>query len=608
MARVRVENAKSKWVRMKEGLPQGAVSSPTLFLLYVNDWRDYKEEGVEYSGFADDLAIWSKGNRVEELKHRMQRALQKIERWAELNKIALNPRKCESCLFTRSNGEKGRELELRVEGHTIPTTRSVKFLGVIVDQGLVFKEQVERMESKVKNRVRVLKALAGSDWGWDRDSMKKIYKIVVESCFWHASTAWMPWLSRSNLERLERVQREGLRYITGLTATAPVECVYLESGCEPLGVEGKRRALCMYEKAMRGRNDDPLKYIGEKKVKRRLKANKGWREQAKAEANRLELSGREMFSWVRNPPWDDLQECGVEVHEEMQEPVSSSTSKEESKRIAEETVEGLGAGVIIFTDGSVSEGVGKGGAACVMRMDGRQIVRRKAAGRWCSSYSAEVKAMMEALVMIEGIVAEKVAVVTDSQALIRRLRNRKPDRNKEVEELRERLCAEGRKRKIVIQWVPGHVGVEGNEWADREAKIARMEDQKEVCIGFEVAKGRIKRNVKYKPQLNDRLKEVYSEKIMKRAGSRREQVVMVQLRAGHCPLTEYYKQRVGEMECRVCDKCGQNQSKDHWLDCDGVRKLKEKFLGGGLCSLVDEEGVGRFLCRAYPEWWGPGRN
>ncbi len=57
-ARVRVNGGVSKWRRLQEGLPQGAVSSPALFLLYANEWNGMIEDGVRYSGFADDLALF----------------------------------------------------------------------------------------------------------------------------------------------------------------------------------------------------------------------------------------------------------------------------------------------------------------------------------------------------------------------------------------------------------------------------------------------------------------------------------------------------------------------------------------------------------------------
>ena len=62
-----------------KGLPQGAVYSPVLFPIYANDWDNYKEEKVEYSGFADYLCIWTSSEDVEKARERMEKAAGKIE-------------------------------------------------------------------------------------------------------------------------------------------------------------------------------------------------------------------------------------------------------------------------------------------------------------------------------------------------------------------------------------------------------------------------------------------------------------------------------------------------------------------------------------------------
>ena len=69
--------------------------------------------------------------------------------------------------------------------------------------------------------------------------------------------------------------------------------------------------MICYEKAMRCENEDPRKEICKRQVDRRLKANKGWREQARKATDELGLWPREGGVYERMEPWKDVKDGGL---------------------------------------------------------------------------------------------------------------------------------------------------------------------------------------------------------------------------------------------------------------------------------------------------------
>jgi hypothetical protein len=64
---------------MKQGLPQGSILPPILFLLFINYLVKDLREGVECSLFADDAAIYCSDASLDEAQKLLQKAVTVVE-------------------------------------------------------------------------------------------------------------------------------------------------------------------------------------------------------------------------------------------------------------------------------------------------------------------------------------------------------------------------------------------------------------------------------------------------------------------------------------------------------------------------------------------------
>jgi hypothetical protein len=122
------------------GCPQGGVLSLLLWCLVVNDFvEDLQTEGFHAYGYADDIAIVAGGRFLTTLRDLMQYALKMTYRWCKTKGLVVNPQKTNIMIFTKNYKPETIE-PLRFEGQKIAFSNTVKYLGVLLDPKLSWRQ------------------------------------------------------------------------------------------------------------------------------------------------------------------------------------------------------------------------------------------------------------------------------------------------------------------------------------------------------------------------------------------------------------------------------------------------------------------------------------
>ena len=182
-------------------MPQGSILGPLLFNIYLNDLF-YVTEGIGIANYADDNTPYASAVDTVSLLNTLEKNVEILRNWFENNFFKLNADKCNLLI---SNHDE--DASIIINNEIIEGNKSVKLLGIKIDNEVKFKEHVTSLCQKVSQKLHALARIANY---MNTDKLRLILKAFIESQFQYCPLIWM-FHSRTLNNRINRLHERALR-------------------------------------------------------------------------------------------------------------------------------------------------------------------------------------------------------------------------------------------------------------------------------------------------------------------------------------------------------------------------------------------------------------
>ena len=420
-------------VRLTRGAPQGGVASPVMAWNCAFDLLLEAFDGLatKIIGYADDALQLSTSICLETALARAQQAIQIAEKWAKKVGVQFSPEKTAVIIFTRRKGKPNKRLKLY--GKEVDYVKSTKYLGVIFDDKLTFKEHFEEKIKNAKKALHMAKKAFSKNWGPNPKKIKYLYTGIIRPALTYGSIIWHTAVDKNTakekLKKLNRLAMLTMAHVRRATPTDGLEVIY---DLPPLDLIIKEMAA----KAFVRLGCQTINYD----INSHIVSIKKWL--GKWEYGEYDSNETHML-WDRN---FDIQ-------------IGDGEEAIESDRK-----------IRCYTDGSLMEG--KAGAGAVI-FKGREKIHTMQRGLGNRSvFQAEIEAIkMGAEYLYDLFEGREIIFKVDSQAAIKALGAQETNSSLAHDAFRT-LKTLAKDNKVKIEWIKAHVGHEGNELADDAAKKA----------------------------------------------------------------------------------------------------------------------------------------
>ncbi|GBN15389.1 hypothetical protein AVEN_233919-1 [Araneus ventricosus] len=518
------------------------------------------------------------------IQRQLQTAVNDMTDWASKNGFVFSPQKTVCLHFCRRRGLHP-DPEFQLNGSPIPIVQETKFLGIVFDRKLTFRSHIKHLKTKCIRTLNIMKVLSNTSWGADKVSLMRIYRSLVRSKLDYGVPVYGS-AAKSTLKMLDSVHHQGLRIATGAFRTTPIPSLHVISGEPSLELRRHRLSLSYFYK-IKSDESHPQHYkvinpIFGSLFSVRLSFTPTFGFRIGEILKYFEIEDFPMVSNIEDPPpWKETQLAFIDDFLHFFKPGTSDNVFQQHFYNHRQCYSDY---VPIYTDGSKSDN--HVGSAAVFP----DFTIAETLHPFCSVYTSELYAIYLGLLKISTLNFKKAVIYTDSRSGINALRRAKHTNHPLVMQCLH-LHHTLKKTKIKYCWIPGHVGIPGNERADKAAKSTNASRETFVPLAdalqaVKLSQHRIWQRI-WDGQSNNKLYKIQpSIKGFGNLTIRKLDVILTRLKVGHTFLT--HRHLLYSDPAPICNGCNCILSVEHILcQCKDFYSQRQAHFGAHIIGLID---------------------